>query len=670
MPNNSPRLILPSMVNQNENLQLTRRELLRLSAAGAAGLAANLNSSRLLLAEEHQASAPNSTVTSHSKYDRYAEVLKTWCDGLLAHQVTAIQDPALHGALLCPACTLIHGRCGDALYPLLRVARATGDAKYLRAALAVHDWTERQVSRADGSWVNDVTLSSWKGITVFHTIALAEALHHHGSLLEASMRKQWIDRLARAVKFLDGFISIETGNINYPIASSYAFALCGQVLGEPRYVERGRALAHTSLDYFTPNGLLFGEGHPLNEQSPKGCRPVDLGYNVEESLPALALYSLLTNDKAVLDQTIKALHTHMEFMLPDGAWDNSWGTRNYKWTWWGSRTSDGCHPAYALLADYDPRFEEVARRNLELMSSCTHNGLLYGGPDYFVHGDQPCIHHTFTHAKALATVLDRGTGSKTTAKASLPRDEVYGVKGFPEIATSLASIGEWRATVTDYDWEYVEHVQAGGGSGAGHASGGALSLLYHRRLGPILAASMTEYAMIEISNQQVFTDAPHMTTTPRIECRTDKTYTSLSDHEAVVSRKASATEILFEASGRLLSSGHKPPPESEIHYHLAYRLTADAVEIIATATGPTQPKSPIELIVPVVSRSNESFTLTGGSVRIAKPAGYLSVKTDVKDGFVALTKERTFNLVPGFECVPLHIAMTLGEETRIRFDVN
>ena len=98
------------------------------------------------------------------------------------------------------------------------------------------------------------------------------------------------------------------------------------------------------------------------------------------------------------------MKTHMEFMLPDGAWDNSWGSRNYKWSWWGSRTSDGCHPGFVLMPKFDPRFREVARRNLELMAACTHDGLLYGGPDYFAHGDLPCIHHTFTHAKALATV--------------------------------------------------------------------------------------------------------------------------------------------------------------------------------------------------------------------------------------------------------------------------
>jgi hypothetical protein len=458
-----------------------------------------------------------------------------------------MSDPAFQGALLCPACVLIHGRCADAIYPLMRAAHSTGDSKYLSAAIKLHDWSELQVSRADGSWINDVTLSPWQGITVFHTIALAESLHHHGSLLDATMRAQWTDRLARAAKFLDGFITIETGNINYPITASLAFALCGQVLGEHPYLDRARALAHASLDYFTPNGLLFGEGHPLREVTSKGCHPVDLGYNVEESLPALAQYSLLTNDQQVLEQTVKSLRAHMEFMLPNGAWDNSWGTRNYKWSWWGSRTSDGCHPAYVLLSDHDPRFREVALRNLELMSACTQDGLLYGGQDYFHHGDRPCIHHTFTHAKALATVLDRGGANiQATERPSIPRDKSVGLRHYPEIGTYLPSKGPWRATVTENDWEYVEHVQAGGGSesGGGHASGGALSLLFHQSLGPILVASMSEYQMIEISNQQAFLDAPHMTLTPRIELKADRTYTSLIDLKANLIASMSGDKML------------------------------------------------------------------------------------------------------------------------------
>ena len=75
---------------------------------------------------------------------------------------------------------------------------------------------------------------------------------------------------------------------------------------------------------------------------------VDLGYNVEESLQSLVLYGLLEQDEEVLATVTKALTTHAEFMLPDGAWDNSWGTRSYKWTYWGSRTSDGCQAAICV----------------------------------------------------------------------------------------------------------------------------------------------------------------------------------------------------------------------------------------------------------------------------------------------------------------------------------
>jgi hypothetical protein len=152
----------------------------------------------------------------------YADLLQTWCDGMLARQLTAFRDSAFYGGLLCPACALIHGRCGDSVYPLLRMAHATGNEKYLRGALLVHEWSENMVSRADGSWVNDVTLSTWPGITVFHAIALAEALDHHGEVLDGPTRRQWTDRLARAAKFLDGFITIETGNINYPVTAMFS----------------------------------------------------------------------------------------------------------------------------------------------------------------------------------------------------------------------------------------------------------------------------------------------------------------------------------------------------------------------------------------------------------------------------------------------------------------
>ncbi len=613
-------------------------------------------------------------VASQSGEERlYSETLRVWCDGLLARQVTELRDPAFYGGLLCPACVLIHGRCGDAVYPLLRMAHTTGDAKYVRAALLVHEWSQAQVSRTDGSWVNDVTLSTWQGITVFHVIALAEALEHHGEVLDAATRAKWTDRLAAAARFLDSFITIETGNVNYPVTATLAFQLCGHVLGETRYTEHAHALAQEVLGQFTPDGFLAGEGHPLKGVSPKGCRPVDLGYNVEESLPSLALYSLLADDKPVQEQVVAAMKTHMEFMLPDGAWDNSWGTRNYKWSWWGSRTSDGCEPGFVLMSKFEPRFREVARRNLELMAACTNDGLLYGGPGYREHGDLPCIHHTFTHAKALATVLDRGSFSADAGeRPKLPRDEAYGLRSFPAIGTRLAAIGPWRATVTEYDWEYMEHVQPGAGNlGGGHVSGGALSLLYHETIGPILTASMTEYLMVEIANQQQFREGSHMGLTPRIEYVNGETYTNLNDFKAVLTASQEAGVIVFHAQGRMLTSSRKPVAAREIFYRMIYRMSEAGVDIEASASGEVSGPTPLRVIVPVIARSGDrAEQVDAQTIRVVKAKGTVTVHTDAAAGFGAAYKEKTFNLVPGFEAFPLAVATAPGKEVRIRLQAS
>jgi hypothetical protein len=660
-------IVFSVMKTQSFSSAITRRELLCRSAAGAATLATGVAFPGLA---SIAANAQGTAASTGTEERLYAETLKTWCDGLLARQVTEMRNPAFYGGLLCPACAFIHGRCGDAVYPLLRMAHTTGEAKYLRAAMLVHEWSQAQVSRADGSWVNDVTLSTWQGITVFHTIALAEALEHHGEILDVSTRAQWNDRLAAAAKFLDGFITIETGNVNYPVTATLAFQLCGQVLGESHYFDRARILAHEVLSQFTPDGFLAGEGHPLAGVSPKSCRPVDMGYNVEESLPSLALYSLLADDKPVQQQVVAAMKTHMEFMLPDGAWDNSFGSRNYKWSWWGSRTSDGCHPGFVLMSKFDPRFREVARRNLELMSACTHEGLLYGGPDFYAHGDLPCIHHTFTHAKALATVLDRATFAVEAAeRAMLPRDEAYGVRSFSTVGTKLAAIGPWRATVTEYDWEYSEHVQPGAGNlGGGHVSGGALSLLYHMQLGPILTASMTEYLMVEIANQQQFREGPHMALTPRLECvNGGETYTNLNDFKAALTANQANGEIVFDAQGRMLTASHQPAFTPEILYHLIYRLSEAAVEIEGSANVAASGSSPIKLIVPVIARDGESVNqIDAHTIRVIKAKGALTVTTDTAIGFDAGFKQKTFNLVPGFEAFPFIVTLPAGQPARIR----
>ena len=208
-------------------------------------------------------------------------------------------------------------------------------------------------------------------------------------------------------------------------------------------------------------------------------------------------------------------------------------------------------------------------------------------------------------------------------------------------------------------------MQAGGaGAGGGHASGGVLSLLYHRALGPILTASMTEYQALEISNQQAHRDYPHMTLTPRIECASDLTYTSLSDFDASLTGTSRPDEVAFDAHGRLLTASHQPMPKNEMHYQLSYRFTPTKVEIVAGVdqAGP----APVRFILPVIAHREETaHSIDPKTVRIAKNKGSLIVRTDAPNGFGAVPSERTFNLVPGFECLPLAVTLQPGREVRI-----
>jgi hypothetical protein len=219
----------------------------------------------------------------------YEDLLARWCGALLAHQVREVRTPGAFGGILCPLCSRIHGRSADAIHPFLRIARISGDTRYLDAAVRLQAWSDH-VGRSDGSWVNEAVGNDWKGITVFGLLAHAESLRHHGALLDASVRRRWEERLARAARFVFDLMQISTGNINYPISGAAALAVANRVLGEPRYGRRARELAHASLAYISrENKLLFGEGKPQDGVTAGGCRPVGLGYKFAGSVTNLAL---------------------------------------------------------------------------------------------------------------------------------------------------------------------------------------------------------------------------------------------------------------------------------------------------------------------------------------------------------------------------------------------
>ena len=500
-------------------------------------------------------------ISEKDAHDQVASMLVEWCDALVRLQVHQPDCQRLDGGILCPACGMIHGRCHEAVYPLLCAARLTGNEIYLTAAKRLFFWGEN-MRCADGAFRNDYK-SDWKGVTVFAAIALHDALREHGVLLTDQEKAAWEARLAEMGAWLyRNLTESSAAYLNYLAANACAMALLGVYFSKEDYLLLAKRLAAFCLTHVTENGLIFGEGSPRTACSPKGCRAIDGGgYNVEETLPCLYRYATLVEDCEVLEACRRLWHAHLQWMLPDGAWDNSTGTRGFKWTYWGSRTADGCQAALFALGKSEPVFAEAAWRNLALYRRCTQDGLLFGGPDYHRNGEPACVHHTFCHAKVLAEALDGGLFS--FERVRLPSDTPQALKYYPELDTFRAAWGPWRMDVTGYDISYAK---------AGHASGGSISMLWHEGVGPLMAVGTIDRTLREPHNQQL---SVHPETVrsgcPRVETF-DGQYgqhyckaAQLSAAETPDGLQIRADTALCDSDGHPLQQGC----ECSLRYHLA-----------------------------------------------------------------------------------------------------
>lgn len=578
-------------------------------------------------------------------------LLTEWMDAFLSYQCTN-SHPALDGGILCPACARIHGRIGDAVLPLMYLADKTGDNKYLFGAKRLMAWMEN-IHRPDGSWMNDVHVSDWNGTTVFASIALYEALHHHGHLLDDSTRNHWKQQLVEAGDFMmnNPFIysrnreGMRNMNVNYSASATYALYAIGEFCNRPEFKKEAQEIADGLKHYFTENDyFLYGEGPNIWSKTPNGCRPIDLLYNVEESLPNMAYYAVMADDTELLSLVEHSMDTHLEFMLPDGAWDNSWGTRSFKWTYWGGRTSDGFMGGYYLLASRHPAYAEAIRRNIKLLKEATHEGLLYGGMHYRASGIPPCIHHTFGHAKALTAFLELPPlGIEPSRK--LPRDAAYGTKYFPDIHTWLLSQGPWRATFTGYDAEYKVK--------GTHPMGGALSMLWHSQAGAIFAATMNRYQLIEAPNMQSNTRKYLMGGTPRIEMVANGVaYSNLDDLDTDIKYHAGNESHSFTVNTHLVDINQKTPPQGEVPITIYYTFSGQGIDISVNDCHDSA-----YLMLPIIASPEEEVQITPQAVFIKKERGVLGLQCESGRIEVAPTDAdgRIFNPVPGFSFVPLRI---------------
>ena len=260
----------------------------------------------------------------------------------------------------------------------------------------------------------------------------------------------------------------------------------------------------------------------------------------------------------------------------------------------------------------------------------------------------PCIHHTIGHAKALATMLDHANPYiVSNSVMPLPREMAIGVKEYPEIATWIAALGPWKATVTAYDWEYLKE---------GHPSGGALSLLWHKELGPVFMGSMTKYRMYEGSNMQRDRDVETVALTPRIElCQEGKYYCNINDYDAKVEYTSHSEEIRFTASGKLVDGDHLEPATGNIEFNIEYIIRKNSFVINASIKGYS---GKLNFYFPVISSKKEKVEFTETKcIFVQKDDLRLKITASSKIHSLKGDNDRIFNHVPGFEAIPLYVEL-------------
>ena len=544
--------------------------------------------------------------------DKYQTLLIEWCDHLLDAQIKD-ETKEFYGAFDCESCHFPHGRADNAVYPFVCAYFLTGDKKYLDGAERLLAF-RKKVALPSGAVINDFS-SPWQGITAFSAIGLMKTLLYFGDKLPSDLKNKIEQDAVSAARWVHETMVIGfPAYVNYYCAAALANALYAKLYGDEEYVARAKELLTYCLGLFTPNGLLAGEGKPHDDKSPKGCLPIDVGYVAEESLPCLIHAAELLEDKKALDRLTAHAEKLLAFMLPDGGWDNSFGVRNNKWTYYGSRTSDGAIGAFALLAKRKPVFAEAAERTYEILKKCTVDGALYGGPHYFENRQKPCVHHTFCHASALADAILAGI--KEGPRTKLPCDDNgTSVKYYPELDVYKIRVGRYLATLAGYDYATHNYVR-----GAAHAGGGTLSLLYKDGTGAVIAGSTYEYKLTEPNNMQLPLEGKrHATLLPRAEYQKDGVfYATCLDKAPEIVVRIEEGGVTARVKAKFLAVEKEAPEDATLTAEFCYRFTPDGVTISVKKLNET-----IRFVLPIVEGAGDVktqnrfdktpiFFLTGG----------------------------------------------------------
>jgi hypothetical protein len=207
----------------------------------------------------------------------------------------------------------------------------------------------------------------------------------------------------------------------------------------------------------------------------------------------------------------------------------------------------------------------------------------------------------------------------------------------------LTGKGKFRATITGYDCEYKDTTN-------GHASGGALSLLWHEDAGLIFSASMNTYQLIEAHNMQVDDDPHAMCITPRVEMENEGTrYMNISDLHATIAMN-DGDPLTFTVRSKLVDRNQKSPSTGDVRADASYVFFNDQVRLVWKTSG----VETTSIIFPIVAKSTDQLeVISPQEIVVRKEKCKLRVSSNVPIILLPSTRGRVFNFVPGVEVIPL-----------------
>jgi hypothetical protein len=562
-------------------------------------------------------------------------LLEKFVKGLSRHLVTN-ENSDEEGSLFCQYHGDHHTRGGEAAFPFVYLGNLTNDNLMIQKGISLADWLLKRQNE-DGSW--DESPGSWKGTTVFQLMAIAALVDTCRPVIPETRIIFYENAVRNASEWVCKNIKFRRVTTNYIASAAAGLALANKVLPEKRWDTKARRLARLATGKINADGLIEGEGRGRRIFKKVYIKPdgIDIGYGLEMTLASLALYAILSGDRYVVSKIDYAVKKHIYFIYPDGTLDNSLGSRGYKWTLYGSKTTHGSQMALAFAAKKSSEIMRALNLTIEALSKYIEFGLLKNGPDKDASEGKICLYPTITRACNLAFALAYFPESRIS-EGTIPAEKPLWAKRFSSLNSIVVKREPWMATISGYG-NFTRYPTQKGQKTYYVPGGGSITYLFHSHWGPIQAATQLEYQQIELLHVP---EAKNVIQSlcPRIVLH-KQSGTASSSHarKSEVSYIQEHDKISVQVRGRFFSPEGKGK-ELRSDYRIEYIFSPDRMTKYYHMTL-VSPYISMEIIEPIVLQSTEAFQITEQGLLIRKsettlllipesPSGHWSKSEDIE----------------------------------------